>query len=146
MKTKSNKFNAFLIKLLTIVTFVSIAYLANLFVTEWFGGVNPFIEFSSTGFSKIESEDSRHRAGLETAFNACKNTLNNTRGSYEFLDESYQAWDLSNGRFMIQSKIYRSTDTGSSMPAKLICRILKTEDENFLITKWEIQGVQVSLM
>jgi len=146
MKTQANKLNSFLFKLIKLVGFVSIAYLANLFVTEWFGGVNPLIEFSSVGLSKIESTDSKNRIGLGVAYHVCKDNLSHSSDPYEFVDESYQAWNLSGGRFLIQTRVYTSSDSGLPVAANLICRLLKTEDEELLATNWRVQGIQVNIL
>lgn len=138
--------NVFLLGLIKLVAYVSIAYLANLLVAEWVGGVNPLIEFSSAGFSKIESSDTKDRVGLGVAYQACKDDLGDSTRAYEFLDESYEAWNLSDGRFLIESRVYTSAETGSSVAGNLLCRVLKTEDNEVFATHWKVQGVQVSIL
>lgn len=146
MKTQVNKLNSFLLKLVKVVGFVSIAYLANLFVTEWFGGVNPLIEFSSVGLSKIESTDSKNRIGLGVAYHACKDNLSHSSDVYEFIDDSYQAWNLSGGRFLIQTRVYSTGDSGLPVAANLMCRLVKTEGEELLATNWQVQGIQLNIL
>ena len=137
--------NRFLFGLIRLAAFVSIAYLANLAVAEWFGGVNPLLEFSTSGISKIESDDSKNQAGLGLAFQACKDDLDGSL-TYEFPDASYDAWNLSDGRFLIESRIYTTVRAGSSVPANLLCRVIKTEDNEYLATRWQVQGIQISLL
>ncbi|MGH8549652.1 MAG: hypothetical protein ACRERU_13830 [Methylococcales bacterium] len=146
MKTPLNQLNALLLGLIKLVGFVSIAYLANLLVAEWYGGVNPLIEFSSSGFSKIESADTKNRAGLGVAYRACKEDLGKSSQSYEFPDESYEAWNLSDGRFLIESRIVTSAESGSSVAANLLCRVLKTEDNEYFAIHWQVQGIQISIL
>ena len=146
MKTQMNRLNAFLYGVISIVGFVSIAYLANLLVAEWFGGVNPLLEFSTGGFSKIESSDTKNRSGLGVAYQACKEDLGKTPGAFEFPDDSYEAWDLSEGRFLIETRIYTHAGPERSRAANLLCRVLKTEDNEYFAVHWTVQGIQVSVL
>lgn len=132
--------------MLKFVGFVSIVYLVNLFVVESFGGVNPLVEFSSSALSRIESEDTKNRAGLGVAYQACKDELRKSTESYEFPDESYEAWNLSDGRFLIESRIVSPTRSGSSATANLLCRVLKTEDSAYFAIHWKVQGIQISVL
>ncbi|MGH8556913.1 MAG: hypothetical protein ACRESZ_05520 [Methylococcales bacterium] len=147
MKTQVKPLNKFLLGLGKIVGYVSIAYLANFMVTEWFfGGVNPLLEFSSIGISKIDEDDSKIRDELGVAFEVCKKDLSDSSVVYQFPDTFYQAWNLDEGRFLIQSRVYTSEDSGSSVVANLMCRVLKTEDNEYLATHWTVQGIQVSML
>ncbi len=146
MKTRLDHLNIFLLSLIRLAGFISLAYLVSLLVTEWYGGVNPLIEFSSTGFSRIESTDTKNRAGLGVAYQACKDNLGKSTGSYEFLDETYEAWNLSDGRFLIESSILTATESGSPVRANLLCRVLKTQDDEYFATHWKVQGIQISIL
>jgi hypothetical protein len=146
MKTPVTHLNAFLLGLIKLVGFVSVAYLVNLLVAEWVGGVNPLVEFSSAAFTKIESADSRNRVGLGVAYQACKEDLGKSRGSYEFPNEFYQAWNLSDGRFLIESRIVAATESGFPVMANLLCRVLKTEDSEYFAVHWKVQGIQISIL
>ncbi|MCI0653912.1 MAG: hypothetical protein L0Y39_05480 [Methylococcaceae bacterium] len=146
MKTLVKQLNKFLLGLGTVVAYVAIAYLANLLVAESFGGVNPLVEFTSIGISKIDPGDSKVRDDLSVAFEACKKDLPHSRVAYEFPDRSYQAWNLDEGRFLIQSKVYTSEDSGSSVAANLMCRVLKMEDNEYLATHWTVQKIQVNML
>lgn len=146
MNTPENNFNIFLFRLVKIVAFVSVAYLANRFVTELFGGVNPFLEFSSMSFFEIESSNLENDRDLSVAYSLCKDNLNQNNSGYQFADESYKAWYLSKGRFLIQTKVYGRADSGSPVTGRMMCKILKKEDDKVLATNWEVQGVQVETL
>ncbi|MGR9105572.1 MAG: hypothetical protein ACU843_01460 [Gammaproteobacteria bacterium] len=146
MKTKAKHSNRIVLQIFRLAGFVLLAFLVNLGVAQWFGGVNPLLEFSTGGISKIESAASKNTAGLGAAYQICKAGLVEPPGTYEFPDESYEAWDLSEGRFLIESRVYQHSDSGLFRVANLLCRVLKTEDNDYLAVHWEIQGIQVKLL
>ncbi|MGH8474410.1 MAG: hypothetical protein ACRER2_01330 [Methylococcales bacterium] len=144
MKTHVQQLNKFLLGLGTIVGFVLTAYLANFLVAESFNRVNPLIEFSSIAMSRVNFDDSKNQKELGMALEACKKDLANSRVAYEFPDSSYQAWNLDQGRFLIQSRVYASENPGPSLAANLSCRVLKTQDAEYFATHWTVQGIQVN--
>lgn len=146
LNTPVNKLNQFLRQLLKVAGFVSGAYLVTLFVVESFGGVNPLVEYSSSGFSRIESAATKNKTGLGVAYQACKNDLANSVDSFEFPDDSYQAWNLSGGRFLIESRIFTSTETGSPVAANFLCRVLKTEENEDFVVHWKVQDIQIGTL
>lgn len=146
MKTQVKQLNKFLLGMGKVVAYVLLAYLANFLVVESFGGVNPLIEFSSIGIAQIDPDDRKAMDELGVAYEACKKDLTYSSAIYEFPDRSYQAWNLDEGRFLILSKVYMSANSGSSEAANLMCKVQKTEDNEYLATHWTVRGIQVSML
>lgn len=135
-----------LLKLVRIACFMFAAYIANAFVGLLSGGVNPFVEFSFGGITRVDTRDSRNSEPLFLAYQACRNSLEpEDSGQIEFPDERYQAWNLYDGNYLLKTRIYQY-QSGHPEFGTMMCRVHQYEDEVSLQMKWEVSGIQISLI
>lgn len=141
---KEQRNRLFWVRAVRIVGYIGLAFLANGLVNEFFGGVNPLLEYSSGSIVKIDTIDGKNKAGLGLAYQACKDDLGRIKDNYEFPDQSFEAWNLNEGSYLIESRIYTSTAPGTSTAGNLLCKVLKTEDHEYLAVHWKVQGTQIN--